>query len=186
MTDYRNASAGIPIDITTDPDGSILALNNLHQTELSWLDAEQLADLLRQAFYARRIGTLNAFMLAFDEHAAGYDSPNYLWFRTRYRRFVYVDRLVVDAQARGRGHARRLYADLIERATVAGQDRVVCEVNSHPPNPASDALHASLGFTEIGAASIHAGRKQVRYLARPLPHEGARATMSQAVTSTGP
>jgi predicted GNAT superfamily acetyltransferase len=45
---------------------------------------------------------------------------------------------------------------------------VVCEVNSEPPNPASDAFHAAMGFTEVGRATIHQGRKTVRYLTREL------------------
>ena len=47
---------------------------------------------------------------------------------------------------------------------TAGHARVVCEVNSRPPNPESDALHAVLGFVEIGSASIHNDSKDVRYL----------------------
>ena len=50
----------------------------------------------------------------------------------------------------------------------AGQERVVCEVNTIPPNPESDALHAALGFVEVGTASIHGGSKTVRYLERRL------------------
>lgn len=49
---------------------------------------------------------------------------------------------------------------------------VCCEVNSDPPNPASDAFHARLGFAEVGAAAIHGGAKSVRYLARPLEKGG--------------
>jgi predicted GNAT superfamily acetyltransferase len=83
-------------------------------------------------------------------------------------RFVYVDRVVVAAGARGRGWARLLYEDLFVRARHAGHDRVVCEVNLEPPNPASDALHAALGFVEVGRASIHRGSKIVRYLSHAL------------------
>ena len=119
------------------------------------------------AFLARRIGAVDAFLLAFDQDA-DYDSPNFLWFRSRYPRFVYVDRIVVAPLARGRGHARRLYDDLFRHALRAGHERVVCEVNSEPPNPASDAFHATLGFSEVGAATIHDGSKTVRYLARQL------------------
>jgi predicted GNAT superfamily acetyltransferase len=135
--------------------------------ELSWLEDTRLAGLLEQAFYARRIGEVEAFLLAFDE-SADYDSPNYLWFRRRYRRFVYVDRVVVSPAARGRGHARLLYADLFARAAEAGHEVVVCEVNSDPPNPASDAFHAAQGFAEVGRAAIHQGSKTVRYLARAI------------------
>lgn len=146
---------------------AILALNNAHAVELSWLTAERLSELLGRAFHGRRIGDAEAFLLAFDQDA-DYDSPNFLWFRARYPRFVYIDRVVVAPSARGRGHARRLYAELLERARAAGHDRVVCEVNAAPPNPASDAFHAALGFTPVGEADIHGGSKTVRYLVRSL------------------
>ena len=146
---------------------AVLALNNEHAEELSWLEPEQLSALLGEAFYARRIGALEAFIMTFDQ-SARYDSPNFLWFRGRYPRFVYVDRVVVAAEARGRGHARRLYEDLFAHAARAGHSMVTCEVNAEPPNPASDAFHAALGFAEVGSAPIHDGRKTVRYYARPL------------------
>jgi len=154
--------------ITRGIEPAVLALNNKHAAELSWLEPQRLSFLIGEAFYARRIGNLEAFLLAFNE-AADYDSPNYLWFRSRYRRFVYVDRIAVAASARGRGHARRLYHDLFDIAARNGHDIVVCEVNSDPPNPASDAFHAALGFSEVGHASIHGGAKSVRYFARPIP-----------------
>jgi len=146
---------------------ALLALNNAHAVELSWLEPARLSHLAAQAFLAERIGQADALLLAFDQDA-DYDSPNFLWFRERFPRFVYVDRVVVAAPARGRGHARRLYQTLFERARAAGHERVVCEVNSNPPNPASDAFHADLGFTAVGAADIHGGEKTVTYLARAL------------------
>ena len=154
-----------PHDVSAS--GLLLALNNAHAQELSWLEPERLTHLIAQAFVASRIGNLEAFLLAFDQDA-DYDSPNFLWFRSRYTRFVYVDRIVVAPEARGRGHARTLYDDLFARAARAGHDRVVCEVNSEPPNPASDAFHAPLGFAEVGTAVIHGGAKTVRYLSRSL------------------
>jgi uncharacterized protein len=156
----------LPIAATSEP--ALLALNNAHAVELSLLDAARLKLLLGQAFYARRVGDIDAFLFALDETAT-YDSPNYLWFRQRYRRFVYVDRVAVAASARGRGHARRLYADLFQRAIAAGHDTALCEINFEPPNPASDALHVGLGFVEVGKAAIHDGIKTVRYFARTLP-----------------
>jgi uncharacterized protein len=154
-----------PINPELEP--VVLALNNRHAEELSWLEPEELSHLVAQAFYARRIGTVEAFLLAFDQDA-DYGSPNFLWFKARYPRFVYVDRIAVAESARGRGHARRLYHDLFDVAARNGHDIVVCEVNSDPPNPGSDAFHAALGFLEIGQARIHGGEKAVRYFARSL------------------
>jgi predicted GNAT superfamily acetyltransferase len=155
----------LPVNPADEP--AILALNNEHAAELSWLEPERLSFLLGEAFHARRIGALEAFLMAFDQDAS-YDSPNYLWFRERYPRFVYVDRIVVANAARGRGHARRLYLDLFDRAAANGHTIVTCEVNADPPNPASDAFHAALGFAEIGSASIHGGAKTVRYFVRDI------------------
>ncbi|RUZ21740.1 GNAT family N-acetyltransferase [Mesorhizobium sp. M7A.F.Ca.CA.001.09.1.1] len=153
--------------VSAQDEAAILALNNEHAAELSWLEAERLSFLLGEAFYTRRIGDLEAFIMTFDQDAR-YDSPNFLWFRQRYERFVYVDRVVVAALARGRGHARRLYQDLFGHVERAGHTLVTCEVNTAPPNPASDAFHAALGFVEAGGAVIHGGKKAVRYYARQI------------------
>lgn len=175
---------------------ALLALNNAHETELSWLEAGRLRHLVAQAFLAMRIGDADALLLAFDQDA-DYDSPNFLWFCTRYPRFVYVDRIVVAPHARGRGHASRLYHDLFASALQAGHDRIVCEVNVIPSNPDSFAFHASLGFAEVGRATIHGGPgptrepgsqracalgsrrwvpgKTVSYLARTLSADDARS-----------
>jgi len=168
MSDSELRSVG-PADIEREEAlaGALLTLNNAHAQELSWLEAERLQYLVREAFLARRIGNLDAFLLAFDQDAR-YDSPNFIWFRARYPRFVYVDRIVVAPSARGRGCARRLYHDLFEHAVRAGHDRVVCEVNKMPPNAASDAFHAALGFVEVGTASVHGGSRTVRYLSQTL------------------
>jgi predicted GNAT superfamily acetyltransferase len=158
-----------PSDLTASPDlaQALLALNNAHAVELSWLEPPRLARMVGEAFLAERVGQADALLLAFDQDA-DYDSPNFLWFRERFPRFVYVDRIVVAGEARGRGHARRLYQTLFERARAAGHERVVCEVNADPPNPASDAFHADLGFIVVGTAEIHGGEKTVTYLARDL------------------
>jgi predicted GNAT superfamily acetyltransferase len=152
---------------TTSLGKSLLELNNAHARELSWLEPEQLEDLIEQAFLARRIGKIDAFLLALDQDAR-YSSPNFQWFRTRYRRFVYVDRVVVASSARGRGCARRLYGDLFEHAIRVGHAHIFCEVNKIPPNPASDAFHAASGFVEVGTASVHGGSRTVRYLSHTL------------------
>src|SRR3954451_18653882 len=132
---------------------ALLALNNEHARELSWLEPARLQQLVEQSFLARRIGSIDAFLLAFDQ-GADYDSPNYLWFRARYPRFIYVDRIVVAESARGRGLARLLYNDLFARVASSKRDLIACEVNAMPPNPASDRLHAALGFSVVGEAAI--------------------------------
>lgn len=147
---------------------AVLALNNAHAAETSELTLAELKALVGTAFSAAGVeGGAQAFLIACDETAA-YDSPNYLWFRDRYPRFVYVDRVIVAPEARGRGLARLLYEDLFEKAGASGRALVACEVNLVPPNPASDAFHAALSFEEAGRAEIHGGAKTVRYLKKTL------------------
>ena len=156
------------IALSLDRLDGVLALNNAHAAELSVLDAPRLGSLVRQAFWAAGVGETDAFMLTLDQ-SADYDSPNFGWFRSRFGRFVYVDRIAVAPAARGRGLARQLYAGLLQAAAAAGHTMVAAEVNLDPPNPASDALHATLGFQEVGQAAIHGGAKTVRYLTRAVP-----------------
>jgi predicted GNAT superfamily acetyltransferase len=147
--------------------GELLTLNNRHRTELSELDHEEFARLAAAAFRARETRAPASFLLAFDQDAP-YASPNFLWFKARLPRFVYVDRVVVAADGRRLGLARRLYADLFDNARAAGHTIIAAEVNSDPPNPSSDAFHARLGFEEIGRARLDDRGKTVRYLVRGL------------------
>ncbi len=146
----------------------LLALNNAFARELSFLTPEKAAHLVATAFAAVHVGAADALLLAFDQDAA-YDNANFAWFKARYARFVYVDRIVVAPAARGRGLAKALYRDLFRRA--AGYGRAVCEVNADPPNPVSDAFHAALGFEIVGSAQLPGVDKTVRYFSRALGRE---------------
>lgn len=141
-------------------------VNAANVSELSELDHERLQQLVGEAFHASVLGDGEAFLLAFDE-TAQYDSPNFRWFQARFSRFVYIDRVVVHEASRGRGYGRRLYRDLMEAAQAAGHSLVACEINVEPPNPASDALHHSWGFQEVGRARLGPG-KSVRYMTRSV------------------
>lgn len=157
-----------PADYRTDAAlrAAMLALNNAHAVELSWADEARLGMLVDEAFHAARVGMIDAMLLAFAPGAA-YDSVNFQWFAGRYASFVYIDRVATAPEARGRGYARRLYADLFEAAREAGHERIVCEVNADPPNPASEAFHRALGFAPVGEALLENG-KTVTYLALEL------------------
>jgi predicted GNAT superfamily acetyltransferase len=147
---------------------AMLTLNNVNAVETSLLDEAGMAALLDTASYARGIGRgATAFLIALD-HDAPYDNPNFSWFKERRRSFVYIDRVIVAQASRGHGIARKLYEDLFAAAKQAGHERVVCEVNIHPPNPASEAFHLTMGFTGVGDATIHGGKKTVRYFEKIL------------------
>jgi uncharacterized protein len=147
---------------------SFLALNRECESQLWPLTEDELRRLLEIAYLAKLTDDGQAMLIAFDERAP-YDSPNHRWFRARYPRFVYVDRVAVSEKARGRGLARKLYEELMEKARGDGHTVLCAEVYSEPPNPQSDAFHEAMGFVEVGRATLpDRNGKTVRYLVRAL------------------
>jgi len=147
---------------------AVLQLNNAHDKETSHLTEDKLRALVTQSFYARGFERgIAAFLIAFDQDAI-YNSPHFLWFKARRSSFVYVDRIIVAATARRQGLAQRLYFDLFEQAGKAGHSRIVCEVNTDPPNPKSEAFHLALGFQVVGEATL-VNQKTARYYEKLLP-----------------
>lgn len=137
---------------------AMLALNQVHQVETSALDDAALDQMLGAAYYADIAGNgADGLMITFDQDG-NYDSANFLWFKARYDRFVYVDRIIVADHARGQGLARSFYTKLFTRARDDGHLRVVCEINIDPPNPGSMAFHLALGFVELAQVRLGNGK----------------------------
>ncbi|MEL6480747.1 MAG: GNAT family N-acetyltransferase [Pseudomonadota bacterium] len=150
---------------------TLRALNNANAEATSYLDQPAWRALVGASYLALAPDSADALLIAFGPRAS-YQSPNYRWFSKRYEKFLYVDRIVVSAEARGRGYARALYAALADAAVENGMERILCEVNRVPPNPGSDAFHERLGFVEVGRAHPYGDTKLVRYLALELAAAG--------------
>lgn len=141
----------------------ILVLNLESERFLSPLTPERLAQLHRQADLHQVVEEgrqVVAFVLALRE-GQDYGSPNYLFFETRYDRFLYVDRVVVAAASHGRGLGRVLYDAVFAHAARSQLPWVTCEYDIEPPNRASERFHRGFGFIEVGRQSVAGGRKQV-------------------------
>ena len=152
---------------------AIVALNAESVDFTSPMDAARLAHLHAQSAYHRVAlvdGQVQAFLLCLRERA-DYDSPNYQWFERHYDRFLYVDRIVVGAAARGLGLGIQLYADLFAFAVESGTTRVTCEFDLDPPNPVSEQFHRRHGFREVGRQWLGGGKKQVSLQVRELRPE---------------
>ena len=150
------------IELTDLP--SVLSLNNAHAAEVNELTAHALAHIVAVAARARIVEGGLGFLIGFDETTPT-QGPNHAWVRAFRPAFLYVDRVVVAPEARGRGLARQLYDDL---ASIAAGRPLCCEVNSIPPNPASLAFHERLGFMPCGEATDPRNGKQVRFLVRQI------------------
>jgi len=153
----------------------IVALNDASVHFTSPMDIARLTQLHEHAAYHRVVTSdadVLAFLLAFRE-GAPYDSPNYQWFEREYRRFLYIDRIVVSAQARGANLGTRLYEDIFAFAAAAGVTRVTCEYDLDPPNPVSERFHQRHGFREVGRQWLGGGKKQVSLQLRELHPRGS-------------
>jgi predicted GNAT superfamily acetyltransferase len=148
---------------------AILELNEAAVPHVNSIDAAELAELQRQAFFfgvARDGDAIAGFLLALAEGRT-YRSLNYRWFSEHYDAFVYIDRIVVSAACARRGVGRELYQALQQQA--AGQTPMLaCEVNIRPPNLTSLAFHHSLGFAEVGQQDTDGGNKRVSLLRKLL------------------
>jgi uncharacterized protein len=143
----------------------LLRVNNLSDRETSTLTRERFDRMISLARVATFIEPSAAFLLAFAQDDE-FDGGHFLWFKSRFDKFLYIDRIVVAADRRRLGLGNALYADLFKRAEELGRKSIVCEVNLQPPNPISDQFHVAQGFQEVGRATIEDGAKTVRYLFR--------------------
>jgi predicted GNAT superfamily acetyltransferase len=143
----------------------LLEVNNLSDRETSMLTRERFDRMISLARVATFIEPSAAFLLAFAQDDE-FDGGHFQWFRSRFDKFLYIDRIVVAADRRRLGLGSALYADLFKRAEELGRKSIVCEVNLQPPNPISDQFHVAQGFQEVGRATIEDGAKTVRYLLR--------------------
>ncbi len=137
-----------PIDVGDV--GAVLALNEESVWALSPLDATGLATHRAQAAYVLVV-ELDAVVAGFAiAYAPGtsYDSINYVWHSRRFDDFLYLDRIAVSSAFRRRGIASALYDEMEANAKERG--RMVCEVNSNPPNLESLTFHSGRGYVELG------------------------------------
>lgn len=149
---------------------TVLRLNNaavpaVPAEDRAGLDA--LVRLVSLALVAESDDGPAGFLLAM-EPGVDHASENYRWFSAGDPDFLYVDRIVVDAAARGGGIGAALYAAAFEHARRTGRRRVTCEVNVRPENPGSLRFHARLGFERVGEQETKGGSVRVALLAAPV------------------
>lgn len=154
------------MSLATKQFNHVLALNNQHAKETSFLQPVQLERLIERSYFVKTVGELDAFLIVMS-HNSPHDGINFSWFKKRLDSFAYIDRIVTAEHARGQGHAKALYLDLMEKAKADGFEMVCCEINHIPPNPGSVAFHQKLGFEMIDTAALEEN-KTVGYWIKKL------------------
>jgi predicted GNAT superfamily acetyltransferase len=134
---------------------SVLALNNAAGASILPMDAARLRFFWEHAEYfrvAEQDGLITGFLIALSQDAP-HDSPNFLWFRERYERFLYIDRIVIARQRRGSGRGRAFYADVQSFAELRWP-LLCCEVFLQSGNDPALFFHGSFGFREVGQQTM--------------------------------
>ena len=106
---------------------------------------------------------IKAFVLCMRE-GQDYSSPNYQYISSRFQKFLYVDRIAVQEEFRGKGIGEKIYSTVIAKGKENNLD-ILCEVNTRPLNEPSIAFHQKMGFEEIGTNDFK--KNSVVYLRRP-------------------
>jgi predicted GNAT superfamily acetyltransferase len=96
------------------------------------------------------------FLMVMDQNT-DYDSINFLWFKEKYDKFYYIDRVIVDESIRGKGIGSLLYKELLDKREDVP---LVAEVSIEPSNEGSVIFHEKNGFIEVG--TLTSGDKKVR------------------------
>lgn len=141
----------------------IIQLNDNAVQHTSIMDLKRLAELDALSNYHSVIvvdDTVAGFLLAMRESAA-YVNENFSFFASKYDRFLYIDRIVIDATYIGLKLGTLLYNDLFDYARSNDVAVLTCEYNIEPPNEPSRRFHDKYGFKEIGTQWLDGGKKRV-------------------------
>ena len=164
-----SATKNIELSIFTEvPDKETLeilySLNQDNTPEVGELGSlNDLSELIRMStinFYVVKENSVIGFVICFRENS-DYKSPNYNYFKSKEKKFLYIDRVVIQKGYRRRGVGSYLYDnlyDLVNRENIP----LCCEVNIIPKNEISLNFHYKKGFKDHG--EHHFRDHSVKYL----------------------
>jgi len=146
----------------------ILRINERFVHWLAPLDRDELKHVLGIASYSRQINQAQGVLIGYGHDANYPGHENMQWFSRMFDLYFYIDRIIIDESALGRGYGRLLYADIENFARASGYPRLTCEVSIIPDNPGSHSFHERMGFRPCGEQIYKPGVKAVRYYEKPL------------------
>ncbi|MFB1014912.1 MAG: putative GNAT superfamily acetyltransferase [Alteromonadaceae bacterium] len=130
---------------------TILKLNEKSVKVLSPMDKSKLLSLIDVSSLSIVIEEKNevaGFLLALTNDAQ-YDSINYQWFNDNYPEFLYIDRIVISENFRGKGIGTTFYKYVLNWVVKNSLPRIFAEIDVLPPNKPSLLFHQKFGFSEL-------------------------------------
>ena len=135
----------------------ILRVNEENVEVLSPMDEDRAREFSKwsELFLIAEVnGKPAAFLLVLREGLADYESENYLWFSKNYEKFLYIDRIVIDAPYRRYGVGKALYQEVFRHANATEVPFVTAEIDTEPYNEVSLGFHQAMGFREVGVQRV--------------------------------
>ena len=132
---------------------AIFDLNQLNTPEVGSLESldylKKLIGLSAYNLLVLKCEEIVGFIICMREGST-YGSENYKFFTQRLKKFLYVDRVVVDERHRRSGLGKAIYQDIFAYDNDKNLP-IALEVNTEPVNQPSLKFHEKMGFEKVGS-----------------------------------
>lgn len=132
---------------------AIFDLNQLNTPEVGSLESldylKKLIGLSAYNLLVLKSEEIVGFIICMREGST-YGSENYKFFTQRLKKFLYVDRVVVDERHRRSGLGKAIYQDIFAYVNDKNLP-IALEVNTEPVNQPSLKFHEKMGFEKVGS-----------------------------------
>ena len=135
---------------------AIFDLNQLNTPEVGSLESldylKKLIGLSAYNLLVLKCEEIVGFIICMREGST-YGSENYKFFTQRLKKFLYVDRVVVDERHRRSGLGKAIYQDIFAYVNDKNLP-IALEVNTEPVNQPSLNFHEKMGFEKVGTRNF--------------------------------
>ena len=135
---------------------AIFDLNQLNTPEVGSLESldylKKLIGLSAYNLLVLKCEEIVGFIICMREGST-YGSENYKFFTQRLKKFLYVDRVVVDERHRRSGLGKAIYQDIFAYVNDKNLP-IALEVNTEPVNQPSLKFHEKMGFEKDGTRNF--------------------------------
>ena len=148
LTDSNNSDAQLQ---------AIYALNQANTPEVGSLEStEDLKKLIELSAYNLLVlkGVEIVGFIICMRDGSTYESENYKFFTKRLKKFLYVDRVVIDEHHRREGLGKAIYHEIFNQAKKDNLP-IALEANTQPINQPSLDFHEKMGFDWIGTKDFN-------------------------------